>query len=414
MANGITHSLGDRRGGGCSAAFYGALLALILALGACSPIESWRSVNGANRNDPNPATTPNSKNLAAGAASPYPNLATVPPPPTQELTEAQLKGLTQSLVADRANAKYTDQKLRTALAEAGAPPPPPAPAAAPGPTPAAVTLPATQSAAPPPPVARTPLPASPPPAEAARSASPGGIANAASPPSGAAAATTGEAVAAADMPNGMASGLRKPGERPAPGPLESSLVPPRIPQTPQPEQPEPAPPSPRIVALPKTIGGGTARLPPPPAPVPLPATIGSTAYQPPPPPPPPPVLAPPVPGPTALAAPTGKPPPAAATPIADIAFAAGSAGLSDADRAALDKVAVRYRQSPGKLRVVGYVGVGSGASDPLAAFRTALDHAQAVAAALAKHGIPSAKIAVEAAPAKRGESADHAEVLLEH
>jgi outer membrane protein OmpA-like peptidoglycan-associated protein len=125
-------------------------------------------------------------------------------------------------------------------------------------------------------------------------------------------------------------------------------------------------------------------------------------------------LAPPFPGSTASAAPTGKPPPPIATPVADIAFAAGSTGLSVADRAVLEKVAARYRQSPGRLRVVGYVGVGGGAADPLAAFRTALDHAQAVAAALAKTGIPAARIAVEAAPARRGESADHAEVLLEH
>jgi hypothetical protein len=409
MADRITHSLGDRRGGGRSAAARSAaLLALVLALGACSPIESWRSLTGVNRNDPNPATTPNSKNLAAGAALPYPNLATVPPPPTQALTEAQLKGLTQSLVADRANASYTDQKLRAALAEAGPPPPAPAPAAASGPVPAAVTLPASRSVAALPP-AGTPLPALPPPVAAARSASPGSVA-AAAPPADAAPATAGEA--AAGIPKGMASGLRKPGEPPAPGPLESSLVAPQIPETPQPEQPVPAPPPPRIVALPKT-GGGSVHLPPPPAPVPLPAAIGATAFQPPPPPPPP-VLAPPAPGPTVLAAPGGKPPAPLAIPVADIAFPTDSAGLSDADRAALDKVAARYRQNPGRLRVVGYVGVGGSAADPLAAFRSALDHAQAVAAALAKTGIPAAKIAVEAAPAKRGESADHAEVLLEH
>ena len=136
MANGATPSV---RGAGATGRALGpAGLALLVALGACSPVATWRHLTGVSKNDPDPATTPNTKNLAAGAASPYPNLATVPPPPTQELTEADLRRLTQSLVADRANAKYTDQELRAGSVAAGPPPVQAAPAA--GAAPTAVTL----------------------------------------------------------------------------------------------------------------------------------------------------------------------------------------------------------------------------------------------------------------------------------
>ena len=102
-----------------------AILVLLLALSGCHPIETYRSWVGVSANDPNPETTPNSKNLAAGDARGYPNLATVPPPPTQALTTAQLNKLTQDLIADRANAKYTSEHLQAQFDESAAPPPPP-------------------------------------------------------------------------------------------------------------------------------------------------------------------------------------------------------------------------------------------------------------------------------------------------
>jgi outer membrane protein OmpA-like peptidoglycan-associated protein len=108
-----------------------------------------------------------------------------------------------------------------------------------------------------------------------------------------------------------------------------------------------------------------------------------------------------------------KPPPASvATSVADITFAAGSKTLDKADRAAIDRVSALYRQKPGKLRIVGYAGIGVG--DPLTSFRAALDHAQTVAAALANTGVPADKISVEAAPSKTGREGNHAEVLIEH
>src|SRR5215831_4268594 len=125
MAYGTTPSVGGAGAGTTGLSF--AALALLVVLGACSPVAAWRDLTGASKNDPNPVTTPNTKNLAAGEASPYPNLATVPPPPTRELTEAELRRLTQSLVADRVNAKYTDQQLRAGTAAAEPPPVQPAP-----------------------------------------------------------------------------------------------------------------------------------------------------------------------------------------------------------------------------------------------------------------------------------------------
>ena len=104
-------------------ALQGVVAAVLLGLGACNPIEGYRHLTGASKNDPDPATTPNTQNLAAGEKSPYPNLATVPPPPTQALTTAELDKLTQSLIADRKNAKYTSEQLQAGFDEVGGPTP---------------------------------------------------------------------------------------------------------------------------------------------------------------------------------------------------------------------------------------------------------------------------------------------------
>ena len=59
-------------------------LALLLALGGCSgPVEAWRSMTGVNKNDPDPETALFSGNLVKAEAAGYPNLATVPAPPTR-------------------------------------------------------------------------------------------------------------------------------------------------------------------------------------------------------------------------------------------------------------------------------------------------------------------------------------------
>ena len=113
------------------------------------------------------------------------------------------------------------------------------------------------------------------------------------------------------------------------------------------------------------------------------------------------------------ASPKPAPPPAGA-PVAEIKFAADSTSLSQDDRQTIEKVAMLYQQNPGKVRIVGYAGAGGGAAEQLNSFRAALDRAQAVAAALTVAGIPSGKIAVEAAPSDASAIVGRAEVMLEH
>jgi len=355
-----------------------AILAVVLGLGACNPVETWRDWTGASKNDPDPETTPNTQHLAAGEASDYPNLATVPPPPNRALTAAEREKLTQSLIADRTNAKYSDEKLRAGFPAVTAPPPPP-----------------------PPPVPEATYDAQAKPAVAAVPAAPAPDASPSAPDSGAA---SGKASAAPGQ------GLRKSGEPPEPPPMETSLAVPEVRSVPNPEQVQSSPPPPYPTPAPSAANAPPAapHLASPPAPAPMPEAIGSTAYQPP---PPPPVLAP-----LTNSGKSGpKPPPViAGTPAAEVKFAADSTALTDQDRQTLAKVVPLYQQNPGKVRVVGYAAAGSGAAEQLNSFRAALDRAQAVAAALTEGGIPSDKISVEAAPSGADPVENRADVLLEH
>jgi outer membrane protein OmpA-like peptidoglycan-associated protein len=322
------------------------MLGVAIALAACNPVDTWRDLTGASKNDPDPETTPNTQNLAAGEAAGYPNLATVPPPPTRALTTAEREKLTQSLIADRTNAKYTDEKLRAGFSAISAPVPPPPP--------------------PVPPAAAAGEPAKPADKTAAASQGPG---------------------------------PRKAGEPPEPGPKESSLEAPQPRAAPTPEQTRPPPAS------------AAARGAPAPGAAPLPAEIGIAKFQPPP--APPSLTQPPAAGRAAAAAPDKRPEPSAA-PLAQVKFAGSSTALPQGEEADLAKVVSSYQQRPGKIRVVGYAGGGAGAAEQLASYRVALDRAQAVAAALAKAGIPSDKILAEVAPAATDSGEGRAEVLLEH
>jgi outer membrane protein OmpA-like peptidoglycan-associated protein len=147
--------------------------------------------------------------------------------------------------------------------------------------------------------------------------------------------------------------------------------------------------------------------------MPLPQAKNTAGYEPPP-------AAPELPAPPSrTAAAVGgkgasKPPPRSGTPVAEIKFGADSTSLTDKDRQTLETVLPKYQENPGKVRIVGYAGAGSGAVEQLDSYRTALDRAQAVAAALTKAGIPSDKIQVEAAPQSENSGESRAEVLLEH
>src|SRR5580704_14162144 len=144
MATGCTRISGLGR---CFAA-----VILLLGIAGCDAIETWRDLRGWSKNDPDPATTPNGGNLAAAEAAPYPNLATVPPPPTRGMTVAERQQLTQSLIIERASTESESAKLAPAATPRPAPQPPAAastatPATASTATPAAAPATASASAA---------------------------------------------------------------------------------------------------------------------------------------------------------------------------------------------------------------------------------------------------------------------------
>ena len=408
-----------------------AILAVLLGLAACNPVETWRDLTGASRNDPDPDSTPNTKNLAAGEVSDYPNLATVPPPPVRALTAAEREKLTQSLIADRTNARHTDEQLRAGFSSAAAAPPPPPgqPAAEPeqvaaAPPPSPTPAPSAPAAAPSGASARNGAGGDKParllptqPAEAALASTATGAGAAGEKPALPPAGDPRAARAGGKTPAGPDQGLRKQGEPPEPGPMESSLEVPQARATPEPEQIQPAPPPPQlpppsVATAPTPLAGGLAAggaL----APKPLPQAKSSAGYEPP---PAVPELPPPVPPTRTAAAGPGKvkPPAPVGTPVAEIKFGSDSTTLTDKDRQTLETVLPVYEQNPGKVRIVGYAGAGSGAVEQLDSYRAALDRAQAVASALTKAGIPSDKIQVEAAPQGDNSGESRAEVLLEH
>lgn len=328
----------------------GPALAIALAglVAACSPtIEAYRSLSGADKNDPDPKTAPFTGNMAAAYKQPYPNLASVPPPPTRETSTADRQKLTQALIADR-----------TATA-ALAGPPPIAAATANAAQPAATAIPPSAGAP-----ART-APASP------------AAVGAAAPPAQAELASNTLQPAANRAP------ARRPGEPPEPGPLNSTLQMPQMPSLPEPEAVRPPPPAPTLAALPL-----------PPAAGPPPAMVASAMPQPP---PPPPVL-PPISPPPIAVKPPPKPAPAPTT-VATLGLAGRSAAADSSDRAQIARVAALYKQKPGTVRVVAFTAAPAAGGDPLASYHAALERAQAIAQALAAAGVPAGKIQTEATPA---------------
>jgi outer membrane protein OmpA-like peptidoglycan-associated protein len=221
---------GEGRRGGALAA----TIVLALALGGCNAaIDTYRNLRGLSRNDPDPATAPNTKNLAIAEAEPYPHLASVPPPPTGIATAAEREQLLRSLTRGRTGIEASDRRLRAGESVAFAVPPPPPP------------LPFGTRANPPAPPGAKPMV------------------------------------------------LRKPGTPPVPGPRESPLVSPRIAAVPQPEAARPAPPAPHLAAIPvpapaalptaAAAAAGFRPAPPPPllAPPPSPHLAAAVATKPP-------------------------------------------------------------------------------------------------------------------------------------
>ncbi|HKX09628.1 MAG TPA: hypothetical protein VJN67_15625, partial [Stellaceae bacterium] len=89
------------------------MLAVSVGVSGCdvpdwaNPVEWYRDVSGASADDPK-SNARNTQNLQKGGEDDYPNLASVPPPPTNALSSADREKLRNSLAADRANAKYVE------------------------------------------------------------------------------------------------------------------------------------------------------------------------------------------------------------------------------------------------------------------------------------------------------------------
>src|SRR5215469_3797030 len=111
---------------------------------ALNPVEWYRGATGADKDD-DTGSERNTQNLEAGGKQPYPNLGSVPKPPDTALSAAEREKLQKGLIADRSNARYSDEELRQGRTVPPLPGEPPAPAAAA--TPAGATPEAPQAAA---------------------------------------------------------------------------------------------------------------------------------------------------------------------------------------------------------------------------------------------------------------------------
>src|SRR6185437_13245290 len=92
-------------------------LALAGAVAGCSslpnaanPIEWYRSLSGADKNDDRGGLR-NTENLAAGAQEPFPNLGSLPPAPDRVMTALERERLQQSLTAERQGAEQSNEAL---------------------------------------------------------------------------------------------------------------------------------------------------------------------------------------------------------------------------------------------------------------------------------------------------------------
>jgi outer membrane protein OmpA-like peptidoglycan-associated protein len=347
MASGTA---GLRSGGRCATS---GLIALLLS--GCSsfpssmnPVTWWHDLQGGKIAEERPPPP--------GADQPYPNLASVPPKPT-EPDRAALANVASALVADRTNAQHlaagapladpSSPSASPALFGKGTVPPPPPPAP-PGTPTAKASLQAAEA---------------PPPAPAP-----------ASPPSPASANKPEVTPAPAKAPVGavQSAPLAPPGATAQPA--AEAGAPPAMPATP------PRPPN-----LPGIAAAGP-RLPAAAAPAPA-------------------AVPPPAPAPTAMAAATpAQPPPSNPANTISVTFVNGSAALPSTAADTLKQLA--SRRGNGVIAVTGYGDASSNEPDAQSAALTlALSRAQAMANALTAAGVPATAVQIDAEAIGRGGTA---------
>jgi hypothetical protein len=351
-----------------------------VALAGCTgAIETVRSLRGINKNDPDPVTAPFTGNIAAAEAESYPNLASVPAPPTRATTVAERQKLTENLIAQRAAAQAFAAASPGAQPTAGQP-------ANPRPTNA---QPANPQPANPQPANTPPAPAKEAPAAAPPEAAPVAAHAAATTPRPASA----HAAASNDIPGPHRGKSGEPEEAP---PRDSELRMPQVRSLPEPDAPRPAPASPRLAALPSPASTG-----------PPPVAIASAIPQPP---PAVPEIAPIAPPATPDLGKPAPPNPAGAKTEPPRAPAATTVAMLDAldpaqlDPARITQVAARYKERMGlspplrAVRVIAYTAPPAPGADPLGAYHDALERGQGIAKMLTEAGIPAKMIQTEAKP----------------
>lgn len=370
-------------------------LAALLMLGACETTDKIvDTVNPTNWFSSESEQTAQSAPPPADPNAAYPRIGPIEPAPPKPAIADEAAELRSSLIADKNNARYTDQVLRAqtepamreqqAAALSAAPPSPASiPQASPrtqsaasGSTAAAITPPPARPAAAASATAPTPVPVPVPvPTAVATAATSGSAGAAAAPVPVPVPAPVATQTAASATPAAAPTPARAAAPAPAPEPL--------------PARPSPAPaPAP----APTPAANQTAALDRP-SPPPQAASISN---------PPAAVAAAPVPAPApAPAQPKAQAAQAQPKLIAHIFFGDGGATLSDADRDVLRQVAAIYRQSGGKgVVLVGHSSGRNGTKDALQGnlvnFKLSLDRATSVGSILVGFGLPRDVVKIDA------------------
>jgi hypothetical protein len=240
-----------RRRTGGSAICFGFFLAA--ALSGCNgpiegPIEAYRSLSGLNKNDPDPALAPFNANLDQAQTGSYPNLASVPPPPSVASTVAERQKLAENLTGERSSAEAKDASGQPGTATSGpVPPPPPIPPSIAAPEMAALPPPTPQPETPIPPMRKMDEPPVPPPPDTAMETPQIGNVPGVAPPR-------------PPAPQGHPSAIPPP----APSALPAAAV----------QSGNPLPPQPQATLAPPQVSPEVAALPPPKLP-PTPMIVAS-------------------------------------------------------------------------------------------------------------------------------------------
>ena len=340
----------------------------------------------------------------SSASTAYPNLSTVPERPTPSTTPEQREALRQGLVADRANARYTEP------APGRASPPPASAARAPASQPPAPQAPAPQSQAPQAPMPRLPAepPASLPPVVRNQSAA---VAPASAPAPAPAPArqASGDrsglwpARPAPETPGLRATTTGRVGENPVSRETIASAPEPLPTRVPAPPSNEPAPPRGSVMSG-RDTGGATRTI--------LDSSDGAASA------PVPRSADQPARTPSVPAAPTAgdqsvivNEDAIAAAPTmpafggqrylaSTIYFGHGSARLTDSERAELVEVARAAVTSGAFVQVIGHASSRTAElglrEHGMANFTMSMRRAETVADALIKAGVPTGRVRIEA------------------